>query len=149
MADFQFTVDKAHAKSVNDTLADVRRLQISAVIFAIVLAAVGAWLISMGEVWSIIIGAVLAIGAAVGGLAGAVWADRNGDGRADGYTYNGQYYEGQPTNAQMARATVPSETPWPSPSCAGSASASNLSDQPSPKPYDRLPPHRRSSPGRC
>src|SRR5690606_21494393 len=35
-----------------------------------------------------------AIGAAVGGLAGAVWADRNGDGRADGYVYNGQYYEG-------------------------------------------------------
>ena len=31
-----------------------------------------------------------AIGAAVGGLAGAVWADRNNDGRADGYVYNGQ-----------------------------------------------------------
>ena len=75
MADFQFTVDKAHAKSVNDTLADVRRLQISAVIFAIVLAAVGAWLISMGEVWSIIIGAVLAIGAA-SSLWVAVWAPR-------------------------------------------------------------------------
>ena len=75
MADFQFTVDKAHAKSVNDTLADVRRLQISAVIFAIVLAAVGAWLISMGEVWSIIIGAVLAIGAA-SSLWVALWAPR-------------------------------------------------------------------------
>jgi hypothetical protein len=40
-----------------------------------------------------------AIGAAVGGLAGAVWADRNGDGRADGYVYNGQYYEGEPSGS--------------------------------------------------
>nr|WP_153212017.1 DUF3239 domain-containing protein [Rhodococcus sp. MS13] len=56
-------------------MADVRRLQISAVIFAIVLAAVGAWLISMGEVWSIIIGAVLAIGAA-SSLWVALWAPR-------------------------------------------------------------------------
>jgi len=44
-----------------------------------------------------------AIGAAVGGLAGAVWADRNNDGRADGYTYQGQYYEGAPANYQQAR----------------------------------------------
>ena len=45
-----------------------------------------------------------AIGAAVGGLAGAVWADRNGDGRADGYVYNGQYYEGAPAGYQSASA---------------------------------------------
>ena len=32
------------------------------------------------------------IGAAVGGMAGAVWADRDNDGRVDGYVYNGQYY---------------------------------------------------------
>ena len=32
------------------------------------------------------------IGAAVGGLAGAIWADRNNDGVVDGYVYNGQYY---------------------------------------------------------
>ena len=43
-----------------------------------------------------------AIGAAVGGLAGAVWADRNNDGRADGYVYNGQYYEGAPAGYQNA-----------------------------------------------
>ncbi|WP_222703821.1 glycine zipper domain-containing protein [Sphingomonas xanthus] len=36
------------------------------------------------------------IGAAVGGLAGAVWADNDRDGRADGYVYNGQYYQGSP-----------------------------------------------------
>ena len=38
-----------------------------------------------------------AIGAAVGGLAGAVWADRDNDGRTDGYVRNGQYYAGAPT----------------------------------------------------
>jgi hypothetical protein len=36
------------------------------------------------------------IGAAVGGLAGAVWADRDGDGRTDGYVRNGTYYPGVP-----------------------------------------------------
>ena len=46
------------------------------------------------------------IGAAVGGLAGAVWADRNNDGQADGYVYNGQYYEGAPGGTyQNASAT--------------------------------------------
>ena len=37
-----------------------------------------------------------AIGAGIGGLAGAVWADNNNDGYADGYYQNGQYYAGQP-----------------------------------------------------
>lgn len=36
------------------------------------------------------------IGAAVGGLAGAVWADANNDGCADGYIREGRYYEGSP-----------------------------------------------------
>jgi uncharacterized membrane protein len=36
------------------------------------------------------------IGAAIGGLAGAVWSDNDHDGRADGYVYNGQYYQGTP-----------------------------------------------------
>lgn len=36
------------------------------------------------------------IGAAVGGIGGAVWADRNNDGCIDGYTREGQYYEGVP-----------------------------------------------------
>ncbi len=36
------------------------------------------------------------IGAAVGGIAGAVWADRDRDGRVDGYVREGQYYEGAP-----------------------------------------------------
>lgn len=75
MADFEFTVDKAHARSVNDTLADVRRLQISAVIFAVLLAAGGTWLILVGDVWSIIVGAVLVIGA-LSSLGVALWAPR-------------------------------------------------------------------------
>jgi len=36
------------------------------------------------------------VGALVGGVAGAVWADANNDGCVDGYTQNGQYYEGAP-----------------------------------------------------
>ena len=56
-----------------------------------------------------------AIGAAVGGLAGAVWADRNNDGVADGYVYNGQYYAGEPNYANT------SATPASCPSVAGSA----------------------------
>lgn len=44
------------------------------------------------------------IGAAVGGLAGAIWADANNDGCVDGYTREGRYYEGAPyqNNVQPA-----------------------------------------------
>jgi hypothetical protein len=44
------------------------------------------------------------IGAAVGGVAGAVWADNNNDGRADGYVREGRYYEGVPAGYQSAAA---------------------------------------------
>ena len=44
------------------------------------------------------------IGAAVGGVAGAVWADRDNDGRADGYYRDGQYYAGAPADYQSAAA---------------------------------------------
>ena len=37
-----------------------------------------------------------AVGAVIGGLANAVWADRNNDGYVDGYVQNGQYYTGTP-----------------------------------------------------
>ena len=36
------------------------------------------------------------LGAAVGGITGAIWTDRNNDGCVDGYTREGQYYEGGP-----------------------------------------------------
>lgn len=62
-------------------------------------AAAGALIPGLG----VLEGAV--IGAAVGGLAGAVWADQNNDGRADGYVYNGQYYQGAPTNAPAPQPT--------------------------------------------
>ncbi|WP_216822163.1 hypothetical protein [Novosphingobium sp. TH158] len=55
------------------------------------------------------------IGAAAGGIAGAVWADRDGDGRVDGYTRDGQYYSGTPSS------NVAYSTPRRCPSVAGSA----------------------------
>ncbi|MEO6387649.1 MAG: hypothetical protein ABIT16_05645 [Croceibacterium sp.] len=64
------------------------------------------------------------IGAAVGGLAGAVYADRNGDGRADGYVYNGQYYEGSPSgyqNVSTTRRCGPSTTTGALTGAAGGA----------------------------
>jgi Flp pilus assembly protein TadD len=45
-----------------------------------------------------------AVGAAVPGLAGAIWADSNNDGYVDGYVYNGQYYRGAPTSPAQAPA---------------------------------------------
>lgn len=45
-----------------------------------------------------------AIGAAVGGLAGAVWADQNNDGYADGYVREGRYYQGAPAGYSTAGA---------------------------------------------
>jgi hypothetical protein len=32
----------------------------------------------------------------VGGIAGAIWADKNGDGKADGYVRQGKYYPSEP-----------------------------------------------------
>jgi hypothetical protein len=57
------------------------------------------------------------IGAAVGGLAGAVWADRNNDGVADGYIQNGQYYPGAPAGYTNSVSAAPASCP----SVAGSA----------------------------
>jgi hypothetical protein len=47
------------------------------------------------------------IGGAVGGIAGAVWADRDRDGRVDGYVREGQYYEGAPPNYNYQSASAP------------------------------------------
>jgi len=50
------------------------------------------------------------IGAAIGGLAGAVWADNDHDGRADGYVYNGTYYQGTPAGYTTTPAPQPART---------------------------------------
>ncbi len=59
-------------------------------------AAAGAFIPGLG----LLEGAV--IGAAVGGVAGAIWADNDRDGRADGYVQNGQYYQGAPSGTTPA-----------------------------------------------
>lgn len=48
------------------------------------------------------------VGAAVGGMPGAYWADKNGDGYADGYMQDGNYYQGQPTYASAPARSCPS-----------------------------------------
>lgn len=40
--------------------------------------------------------AAAVVGAAVGGIAGAIWADKDGDGKADGYVRQGKYYSTAP-----------------------------------------------------
>ena len=52
-----------------------------------------------------------AIGAAVGGLAGAVWADNDRDGYADGYVNEGTYYPGTPTGYNATAATTTRNCP--------------------------------------
>lgn len=47
---------------------------------------------------SLLTGAV--IGAAVGGIGGAIWADADNDGCVDGYYREGQYYRGEPMVSQ-------------------------------------------------
>jgi YMGG-like Gly-zipper len=47
------------------------------------------------------------VGAAIGGLVGAVWADNDHDGRADGYVYNGQYYQGTPSGYTPSTTAPP------------------------------------------
>jgi len=72
---FEFPVDLPHAKSVNQTLADVRSLRRSAVIVALLCAAAAVWLFLLGQSWSYIVGAVLAVAAATSVWV-ALWAPR-------------------------------------------------------------------------
>lgn len=46
------------------------------------------------------------LGAAVGGITGAIWTDRNNDGCVDGYTREGQYYEGGPVVQPISSTPV-------------------------------------------
>lgn len=75
MRRFEFPVDKLHAKAVNETLGDLRRLQWSAALMAVLLGAGAAWLFVLGQPWSYILGAVLAL-CAVTSLFMVVWTPR-------------------------------------------------------------------------
>ncbi|WP_137723390.1 DUF3239 domain-containing protein [Prescottella subtropica] len=75
MRRFEFPVDKHHAKAVNETLGDLRRLQWSAALMAVLLGGGAAWLFVLAQPWSYILGVVLAITALVS-LFMVVWTPR-------------------------------------------------------------------------
>ncbi len=61
-----------------------------------------------------------AIGAAIGGLGGAIWADQNNDGQADGYVREGRYYAGAPAGYDPATGRACTST------LAGAATGAGL-----------------------
>ena len=75
MRRFEFPVDKLHAKAVNETLGDLRRLQWSAALMAVLLGAGAAWMFVLAHPWSYILGVVLAI-CALTSLFMVVWTPR-------------------------------------------------------------------------
>ncbi|MFZ2526471.1 MAG: DUF3239 domain-containing protein [Rhodococcus sp. (in: high G+C Gram-positive bacteria)] len=75
MRRFEFPVDLPHAKSVNQTLAEVRSLRLSGIVVALLCAGGAAWLLTLGKPWGYIVGAVLVI-AAVTSAWVALWAPR-------------------------------------------------------------------------
>ncbi len=58
---------------MNETVADVRRLRVSAIVFTVVLVAAAAWLFYLGDLWSYIVGALFLVIAAIS-LFVTVWA---------------------------------------------------------------------------
>jgi hypothetical protein len=72
---FEFPVDVAHAKSVNETFTELRRLRMSAALTAAVLLALGIWFFWIATPWSYILGGVFCIGAATS-LWVMVWAPK-------------------------------------------------------------------------
>jgi len=72
---FEFPVDKLHAKAVNETLSDIRRLQWSAVLMAVLLGAGAVGLFYLAQPWSYILGVVLAL-CALTSLFMVVWTPR-------------------------------------------------------------------------
>ena len=64
MRRFEFPVDSTHAKSVNETVADVRRLRWSAIVTALLFVAIAGWLIVLAHPWSYILAAVAVVVAA-------------------------------------------------------------------------------------
>lgn len=68
MRRFEFPVDRQHAKAVNETIADARRLRVIALVVALLLVAVAVWLVLADHPWSYILAAVAVLGAVT-----AVW----------------------------------------------------------------------------
>ncbi|WP_280498496.1 DUF3239 domain-containing protein [Nocardia cyriacigeorgica] len=75
MRRFEFVVDRSHAHAVNEVVADLRRLRISAVIAAAVVAAVTGYLVWLNHPWSYLLAVASALGA-VTALWVALWAPR-------------------------------------------------------------------------
>ena len=75
MRRFEFPVDLPHAKAVNQTLADVRRLRWSALFVALACTAGAVGLVLLGQSWSYIVAAVLVV-AAVTSVWVGLWAPR-------------------------------------------------------------------------
>ncbi|MBF6159968.1 DUF3239 domain-containing protein [Nocardia cyriacigeorgica] len=75
MRRFEFVVDRSHAHAVNEVVADLRRLRISAVVAAAVAAAVTAYLVWLNHPWSYLLAVASALGA-VTALWVALWAPR-------------------------------------------------------------------------
>ncbi|MDJ0398739.1 DUF3239 domain-containing protein [Rhodococcus rhodochrous] len=75
MRRFDFPVDLPHAKAVNQTLADVRRLRWSAIFVGVVCIAGAVGLFLLGDAWAYIVAAVLAVAAATSVWV-ALWAPR-------------------------------------------------------------------------
>ncbi|HEY5856645.1 MAG TPA: DUF3239 domain-containing protein, partial [Aldersonia sp.] len=68
MRHFEFPVDREHAKTVNETITDARRLRVLALVVALLLVAAGVWLVLAAHPWSYILAAVAALGVVT-----AVW----------------------------------------------------------------------------
>lgn len=75
MRRFEFPVDNAHARSVNETVGDVRRLRVSSIVTAVLFVALAVWLFTLAHPWSYILGVVLALVGATS-LWVAFWAPR-------------------------------------------------------------------------
>ena len=75
MRHFEFAVDHGHAKAVNETLGDVRRLRVSSIVVGLLFAAGAVWLYLRHSPWSYILAAVLAVAAVMSWWV-SVWAPR-------------------------------------------------------------------------
>lgn len=84
MRTFEFDVDQRHARKSNETLADVRRLRVSALILGLVFVAIAVWVSRGGETWELVIAAVL-VAAALGCVFISFWAPRRVGSIADLY----------------------------------------------------------------